>query len=107
MNTTSPLIILRRQTMNEKYFICDIQEEDLEVVEKWLIKVSIIEEPVDEEDGLVRRVLVFELVQEILSDEQQKALELNYEICKLPLYLSRRDVRMLTANGRFTKEVDK
>ena len=36
--------------MSEKYFICDIQAEDLEVVEKWLIKVSIIDDPEKEEE---------------------------------------------------------
>lgn len=91
--------------MSEKYFICDIQAEDLEVVEKWLIKVSIIDDPEkDNEEGLVRRKLVFELVQEILNDEEQKALELNYEICKLPLYLSSSEAKLLLARGWFEKE---
>jgi len=91
--------------MSEKYFICDIQAEDLEIVEKWLIKVSIIDDPEkEEEDGLVRRKLVFELVQEILNDEEQKALELGYEICKLPLYLSSKQSRILKQNGRLEED---
>jgi len=94
--------------MNEKkYFICDIEDEDLAVVEKWLIKVSIIDyHEVDEDKLLVSRKIVFELIQEILNDEDQKALELSYEICKLPLYLSSREIQLLKANGRFERNVE-
>ena len=93
--------------MNEKkYFICDIEDEDLAVVEKWLIKVSIIDSEVDEDKGLVSRKIVFELIQEILNDEDQKALELSYEICKLPLYLSSKETKLLKANGHFERTVE-
>lgn len=94
--------------MNERYFIADIEDEDLRVVEKWLIKVSIIEEEPTEDDEkmLVPRKMVFELVQEILNDEDQKALELNYEICKLPVYFTTEETRLLRKNGRLAREVE-
>lgn len=76
-----------------------IYDDDLEVSEKWLVKVSIIkEEKVDEGDGLyVNRSYVLELIQRFAPDT---LLVLGFEVSKLPvLYLSEHEQTMLGRMG--------
>lgn len=88
--------------MNEEYYICDICDEDLEVTERWLIKVSIID--IDVDGVLIQRKLVFELIQEILENDDE-VMKLGFEISKLPLYISSKESKLLKANGRFERLV--
>jgi len=83
---------------SEKYLIADILDEDLEVTRKWLIKASIIEDE-DEDENLVSRELVFDLIAEIVSTNEN-AMELGFEVAKLPtLHLTREQQRTLRREG--------
>lgn len=76
-----------------------IYDDDLEVSEKWLVKVSIIkEEKIDKGDGIyIQRSYVLELIQRFAPDAE---MVLGFEVSKLPvLYLSEREQTMLGRMG--------
>lgn len=76
-----------------------IYDDDLEVSEKWLVKVSIIkEEKVDKGDGIyIQRSYVLELIQRFAPDAE---MVLGFEVSKLPvLYLSEHEQTMLGRMG--------
>ncbi len=92
---------------SENLFLVEVDDEDLAITEKWLVKVSVIEENVDENDELVSKKLVFELIERVAGDDPFKTLELGYELSKLPvLSLTTWQKRMLASseNGRFIFE---
>ena len=69
----------------EENFVVEITEEDLAITEKWLVKVSILaeeKEDTEEDDGLVSRKLVFELIQRFAPLEE---MVLGFEVSKLPV----------------------
>lgn len=77
-----------------------ITEEDLEVAERWLIKINVLEESGTDEDGTpyISRKLVFDLVQ-----RYRDPLELSFEIAKLaPLMLTDIQIRQLATIGMCT-----
>ncbi len=90
------------------YFVVDVTDEDMDVNEKWLVKVIIIEETADdkEEEGEVEYVskkLVFELIQKFSPDEN---IVLCFEVEKLPtLYLLEEDKVLLDQKGRMTLNI--
>ena len=100
-------LVINTLQSESKYFISDILDEDLEVVEKWLIKVSIIEDSetdVDDGEELISRKLVFELIAKI--EDPTKAMILGFEIAKLPaLYLTEGQQRELKDNQKFEIDV--
>lgn len=70
-----------------EYFVAEITDEDMEITEKWLIKVSIIEKEETSKDGeeYISRELVLELIRKFAPDE---TMILGFEVSKLPiLYL--------------------
>lgn len=81
-------------------FVTDITNEDMEITERWLVKVSVIEESSDEdEDGeeYINKKLVFELINRFAPDE---TLVLGFEVAKLPiLYLGTKE-RMFLEEGK-------
>lgn len=88
-------------------FIADITDEYLEVTERWLIKVSVVDNfEEDEESGekLVSRKLVFEVIQKLKSDAE--AIELCFEAAKLPvLHLTVSQTNQFREGIRFEMQV--
>lgn len=85
-------------------FLPGITDEDLEVTERWLIKVSVIDnDGLDEEEGiLVSRKLVYELIQKIEVNNNDASMELCFEVSKLPkIYLTDEQIKLLRSDGRF------
>lgn len=74
------------------HFIVEITDEDMEVTEKWLVKVSIVEEATcfrvsDGHNGYrpyVSRSLVYELIQKFAPSEE---MVLGFEVSKLPILM--------------------
>lgn len=63
--------------------VIDICDDDLNVTEKWLVKVSIIEEEYVQSEGeYIKKTLVLELIQRFAPDEE---MILGYEVSKLPI----------------------
>ena len=83
-------------------FVADITNEDMEITERWLVKVSVIEESSDEdedEDGeeYINKKLVLELINRFATGE---TLVLGFEVAKLPiLYLGTKE-RMFLEEGK-------
>lgn len=89
--------------MNDELYILDITDEDLIVVERWLIKVQILEvEDLDEDDEVyVSRKIIFEIIEKY-SPTVDIALELGYEVSKLPIYVRKKDTNVFM--NRYFKE---
>ena len=96
------------QRMSEEHFVVDITNEDLEVTEKWLIKVSIIEEEEKDEAGneeFVSKKMILELIEKFAPTE---TLVLGFEISKLPgLWLSDHDKENLLKYGKLEFNLEK
>lgn len=65
-------------------FVTDITNEDMEITERWLVKVSVIEESIDEDgEEYINKKLVCELIEKFAPDE---TLVLSFfEVAKLPI----------------------
>lgn len=85
--------------MNDGLYTLDITDEDLNVTEKWLIKVEIIEvEEIDEDDEVyVKRKFIFEIIDKY-APNVDVAMELGYEISKIPVFIKKKDWRRMV-NG--------
>lgn len=87
--------------MNSFYGQIEIYDDDLEVSEKWLVKVSLIkEEKVEKTDGeYIKRAYVIELIQRFAPD---KEMVLGFEVSKLPvIYLLDKERLKLERIGDF------
>lgn len=68
--------------------IVEITNDDLEVTERWLVKVSVIRDVKDEErkdigaDEYVNKLIVIELIQRFAPDDE---IVLGFELSKLPV----------------------
>lgn len=91
----------------QNHFYADITDEDLKVTEKWLIKVSVMDnEDSEEENILVSRKLVYELIQRIEVSNNEASLELCFEVSKLPkIHLTKKQIDLLKTEGKFELEM--
>ena len=82
--------------MNEGIYILDITDEDMEVCERWLIKISAIEVEETDDDGeiFVSRKLIFEIIEKY-APNVDVALELGYEVSKVPIYVNKKDAEFI------------
>ena len=86
----------------EATFYAEITDEDLEVTERWLIKVSVIDnDGYEDEPVLISRKLVYELIQKF-EGNNDASMELCFEVSKLPkIYLTDEQIKLLRSEGRF------